>query len=595
MGLISTEVLVGLVGKTITFYEGKGYNLPKYIDSRGRLTVKRGTKIIVKVEDLMDNCTSRVEVVCDGCGEILTNIKWVDYLKCVKEDGKYYCNKCSLKLFGAEKTRKIKLKNGISFYQWCYLNLSKELADYILSRWDYDLNIDKNGNMLTPNDVSYSSSGFDKKGYWFKCFNHSEHGSELKNISSFTSGCKRSISCNKCNSISTTNPELEIYLVNKEDMFKLSSGSGKQASVKCPECGHKKHMTIPNLIRSGISCPKCGDNISYPEKFLFNVFEQLLREDFQTQLSKTTFKWCSNYKYDFYIDKINGIVCEAHGEQHYKESSFTSNRKTPLSEIQENDKNKEKLARENNIKNYIVLDCRNSTLEWIRNSIMKSDLPKLLDFNEEDIDWLKCHEYACSTLVKKACDLWNKGINNIVKIGEYLKLGKTSARRLLKQGVELGWCDYDPVEARKNKDHINIKVICLTTGEIFENMVMASKKYNINATSLSECCHIENKLAGRNQKTGEKLVFMYYEEYITKTEIQIKDIINNAQEKGLNKQKVICLTTGEIFESIKEAGEKYKHIDNSGIVKCCKGKQQYTGKHPETGKEMVWKYYNECL
>lgn len=455
MGLITEDVEVGLVGKNITFYEGKGYNLPKYIDSKGRLTVKRGTKILVKVEDLMDNCTSRVEVVCDGCSELLTNIKWVDYLKCVKEDGKYYCHDCSMKLYGRENYKKTRLENGKSFYQWCYDNLSKEEADKIMERWDYKL------NKVRPEDVSYGSAGLNKKGYWFKCLDHPEHKSEQKSISSFTGYQCKNIICNQCNCIKTTHPYLIKYLVNIEDSLTYSMGSDKNIPMKCPDCGHKKNLRIPTLIRNGFSCPKCGDGKSYPEKFMFNVLEQLLNKNFITQLSKTTFKWCENYRYDFYVDIINCII-ETHGEQHYKENTNTSNRKNSLKEIQENDKNKELLAKENGIENYIIIDCRYSELEWIKNSIIQSELPKLLNFKESDINWLKCHEYACNSLVKIVCDMWNDDVKKVSYIADKLKIGKTSVIRYLKQGVKLGWCDYDPKESLKQKEYMSKKVICLT-------------------------------------------------------------------------------------------------------------------------------------
>jgi hypothetical protein len=66
----------------------------------------------------------------------------------------------------------------INFEQWCVENLFKEESDRIISRWDYNLNIDKNGKVIKPNDIGFSSNGFNRKGYWFKCLDHPEHGSE---------------------------------------------------------------------------------------------------------------------------------------------------------------------------------------------------------------------------------------------------------------------------------------------------------------------------------------------------------------------------------------------------------------------------------
>ena len=40
----------------------------------------------------------------------------------------------------------------------------------------------------------------------------------------------------------------------------------------CPECHQKKYDTISNVHNFGFSCPHCSDGISYPEKFVANVF-----------------------------------------------------------------------------------------------------------------------------------------------------------------------------------------------------------------------------------------------------------------------------------------------------------------------------------
>ena len=440
MGLISTEVEVGLDSKTIKWYEEKGYEIPRWIDNRGRLKVKRGTKIIVNVKDLPDGSGITVDIKCDECGTEMLGIRWVDYKDRMHEDGKNYCKKCSNNLFGSEKRNKIYLERGISFYDWCYKYLSKEVADLIMLRWDYELNI-KNGKVISPKDVSHGSDGFDKRGYWFKCLDHPEHGSELKNICRFTyyyKGFMGSIECIKCNVISISHPHLVQYFINKEDTLKYSYGSNESILMRCPHCGFEREKRITDLVSKGFSCKICSDQIPYSEKFLANLLRQILNQEFITQLSKTTFKWCGKYKYDFYIDKINGI-CETMGSQHYKQSSGNWGL---LEKVQENDKQKELLAKNNRIDNYIIIDCRKSKLEWIKNSIMQSDLPELLNFKEDDIDWLKCHEYACnSNLVKEVCNLWNSGIKSTIEIAEQIKIGKSTAWKYLNIGTELGWCD----------------------------------------------------------------------------------------------------------------------------------------------------------
>ena len=55
------------------------------------------------------------------------------------------------------------------------------------------------------------------------------------------------------------------------------------------------------------------------------------------------------------------------------------------------------------------------------------------------------------------------------------------------------------------------------------------------------------------------------------------------------RKQVICLNTGEIFDSIADAGRKY-NIGTGDICSCCRGKLKSAGKHPVTGEKMVWEY-----
>ena len=64
------------------------------------------------------------------------------------------------------------------------------------------------------------------------------------------------------------------------------------------------------------------------------------------------------------------------------------------------------------------------------------------------------------------------------------------------------------------------------------------------------------------------------------------DFSNNKHPRA---KKIKCITTNEIFTTIKEAGELY-NIDKSTISKCCNGKLKSAGKHPITGEKLVWEY-----
>lgn len=51
---------------------------------------------------------------------------------------------------------------------------------------------------------------------------------------------------------------------------------------------------------------------------------------------------------------------------------------------------------------------------------------------------------------------------------------------------------------------------------------------------------------------------------------------------------VICITTGKIFTSLKEAAEFYGIKSSYSITKCCKGIQKSAGKH--NGQKLEWQY-----
>lgn len=60
-------------------------------------------------------------------------------------------------------------------------------------------------------------------------------------------------------------------------------------------------------------------------------------------------------------------------------------------------------------------------------------------------------------------------------------------------------------------------------------------------------------------------------------------------ETNPNRTQVLCVETGKVYESIKDASEELG-IDASQIVKVCKGKA-----NRKTAGGYHWKYYNACI
>lgn len=367
------------------------------------------------------------------------------------------------------------------------------------------------------------------RGYKYKCL-------ICGNIDTISeSNLNKKTGCNVCcnnpqkvikgiNDVATTNPKLGRLFVYLNDSYKYTEHSDNQSKFKCPNCGNIINKKISDVNRRGLSCPKCSDGISYPEKLMYNILKQL-NVDFIYQLTKTTFKWCDKYKYDFYF-KINNkaYIIETHGGQHYIEnSSFNKS----LQEEQKNDDKKLKLAVNNNIKkeNYIIIDCRKSELEFIKNNILKSELNKIFNFSK--IDWNECERFLYSSFIKIACDLWNSGIKNTKNIGQIMHLNSNTICRYLKQGKKLMLNDYESKTVMNDvykQLAINNrkKVICLNNKKIFNSIQEAKQYSNLKSSSgIILCCRGKRNYAGRDLLTKEYLKWKYYDDFLNNIKLYI--------------------------------------------------------------------------
>lgn len=311
------------------------------------------------------------------------------------------------------------------------------------------------------------------------------------------------------NDVATTHPHLIEYFVDKQEATLNYFSSRKRVLIKCPVCGHERNVTIKDFCRCVYPCYVCSDNISYPEKFLLQMLKQLEIE-FNHQLSKGILEWCGNKKYDFYIPSLNCIV-ETHGEQHYIES-FTSRN---LEREQANDLAKEILAKGNGIKHYIVLDCRKSELEWIKNSIMNSELPKLLNFNENDVDWSECAKKAISSKTVEIWDIWNNGVHDIEQISFSVGLTVQTVRRHLTKGTELGIVNYTKKQTRaeghkKRAQKVQKKVKILETNQVFDSISdLVEKSFELFGEQFTYAS--VGKVCRGNAKEYKNLHFEYIE------------------------------------------------------------------------------------
>lgn len=307
------------------------------------------------------------------------------------------------------------------------------------------------------------------------------------------------------NDLWTVDPKMAKLLLNPEDGYKIGKYSRKKVWWKCKYCGNLIYNNAKDVL-NGLYCKYCSNGISYPELF-FREFLIELNIEFKMQMK---FDWAKNKKYDFYFDNI---IVETHGDQHYEKTFHTiSETARTLEEEQENDKIKKNMALKNGFidnKTYIVLDCRKSNMEWIKNSILNSELNNLYDLSK--INWINIDKKCSKPIMIQCCELFNQGYNTS-KIREILKISEKSSSvcKYLREGTKLGLCKYNPKQERvKASAH---KVICLNTLEIFDLIIDAKNKYKAN--NISACCKGTIKSSGKHPDTREKLKWMYYEDYL---------------------------------------------------------------------------------
>ena len=353
------------------------------------------------------------------------------------------------------KKNKLKIKYNqyegivtINTLQYCKLGIFlKNITKYFKYEIGQVFKDDNRDITIIDREYRTDKNGIKRKWYKYEC-----------NICSWTEGwliegnlLDRGCSCchgntvvEGINDISTTTPWLIPYFCGGIDEAKLYTKTGggnpnnREGKIHpiCPDCGRikTKEVKISNIYyKRSIGC-SCGDGVSYPNKFAFNLLEQL-NIDFETEYSPS---WIKPRAYDFYIPSLN-IIIEMDGGLGHGKGNFKNN--MSAKESQEIDDYKDKQAKLHGVK-VIRIDCDISELNYIKENILSNE--KMIElFDLSNIDWIKIENFAVSNRVKESCELWNNGIDSTKKIGEIMKLHQATIVRYLKRGNINKWCQYD--------------------------------------------------------------------------------------------------------------------------------------------------------
>lgn len=344
----------------------------------------------------------------------------------------------------------IKIINTSSFLRMELGNITgKRNCEYIYKIGE---NID---NMEVLDTIRMKNGKSTCKGYKLKCLSDGyEWESTEYNI---LKGKRCPVCCNSphviikgINDIATTHPYLVKYFVDIEDAYNNSYSSTKTVRMKCPNCKKNINKRI-ELLRYGYICPICNKSTSMPNRFMYSLLDELsLKYNIVNFKNEFSGGWLKNRRYDFYFEYNNEkYIVEMNGKQHYINGGFEKLGGRSLEEEKNNDKLKKKEALNNGIDNYIVIDCRESNFEWIKNNIIHSKLNDIFDLNNV-IDWNNIIEDSQKSITKEVCNYWylHNDINNEGLSIKYLEnifnISNTTIRTYLKIGTELGWCTYIP-------------------------------------------------------------------------------------------------------------------------------------------------------
>ena len=206
--------------------------------------------------------------------------------------------------------------------------------------------------------------------------------------------CTKKVAIKGKDDIATEEPWMIPFFQEKDKhlIYECRRSSNKKIYPICPYCGEKRNISfkISTIYRlHSIGCPKCSDGISYSEKFLLEVFNQMnIQISFHPTVKEIP--WSKPHFYDFYDEKRK-VIIEVNGIQHYEEVKIFAQ---SLEEVKRNDKIKKEKAIKNGIlKNkYIELDCRYSKKEFLKKSILTNfKFINIYKIKENEIDWEECH------------------------------------------------------------------------------------------------------------------------------------------------------------------------------------------------------------
>ena len=112
-------------------------------------------------------------------------------------------------------------------------------------------------------------------------------------------------------------------------------------------------------------------------------------------------------------------------------------------------------------------------------------------------------------------------------------------------------------------------------------------KNNGNPEFLKKWAEEHPEEALRNRQKGTEALIKWNKEHQEQSRANLA--LGPQANKEKNGKKIVCVNTGQVFNSIHEA-EAYFGTYKDAIGRCLRGQLNTAGKDPVTGKRLKWKY-----
>lgn len=310
------------------------------------------------------------------------------------------------------------------------------------------------------------------------------------------------------NDLWTTAPEIARCLVDPEDGYRVTKGSGKILKFHCPECGYTRQQAVRQVSKRGFVCEVCSLGTSYPNRVM-SALLNYLGIDYEREKS---FEWSNRKRYDFFIAPT--MIIEMFGGQHY--NGFTGGSFASYGAIHQNDIDKLEMAVSHGYNKYIVVDASQSNIGYISHAIKNSMFSAYFDIS--NVDWGIIDKDANQKVYQCYISAYNSGIS-VIDIASAHKIDPEAVRRILRIGTINGDCDYKGKEISLQTALNNLarcseqrkkKIRCVTTGKEFDSVKDAANYYNISAKALSGA--LTGRAASSGKIDGMKLYWEYLKE-----------------------------------------------------------------------------------